>query len=74
MYTKESFKKEIREFIEKSGYDSDLVAKKAYQIYSEHIRDIDRELRDKLLDIANMDMGPEFEMSEDEFNEFVKNM
>lgn len=74
MYTKESFKKEICEFIEKNSYAPDLVAKKAYQIYSEHIRDIDKELRDKLLDIANMDMGPEFELSEDEFNEFLKNM
>lgn len=74
MYTKETFKKEICEYIEKNGYAPDLVAKKAYQIYSDHIREIDSDLRDKLLDIAGMDMGLEFELQAQEFNDYLSKL
>lgn len=72
MYEKEAFIRDINEFVTQHGYDPVLVAKKAYKIYEEHIREIDRNLREKILDVANMEMGPEFELTEKEFSDFLK--
>lgn len=74
MYTKDQFRNEIRKVIVDKGYNTTLIAKNAYEIYVDHIREIDRDFRAHLLDIANMDMGPEFEMTEKEFNEFIEKM
>ena len=74
MYSKELFKKEIKLYIDKNGYEPAHVAKQAYQIYETHVRNIDHDLREKLLDIANMDMGPEFELTEEEFNLFLESI
>lgn len=74
MYTKENYKREILQAIKEKGYNPNFVAKRTYQIYMNHIREIDRELREKLLDIVNMEMGAEFEMTEEEFNQFLQKM
>jgi len=74
MYTKNDFKIEIKKVINDNGYDAEIIAKETYKIYVEHVREIDRELREKLLDIATMEMGPEFEMTEKEFMDFLDKM
>lgn len=71
MYTKDIYKTEIINLISEKGYDPVLIAKRTYELYMNHMREIDRELREKLLDIANMEMGAEFEMTEEEFNDFL---
>ncbi len=71
MYTKDVYKAEIIKLISDKGYNPILVAKRTYELYMDHVREIDRELREKLLDIANMEMGPEFEKTEDEFKDFL---
>lgn len=71
MYTKKNFKNDAKTLIESCGYDPIKMAKMAYDKFSEHQRDIDNELYEKLLDVANMEMGEEYEMTEDEFNKFL---
>ena len=72
MYTIENYKDEINKIINLNGYDPIIVAKKTYKIYFNHIREIDKNTRDILLDIATMEDGPEFEMTETEFNQFLQ--
>lgn len=74
MYTKEIYKKEILQKIKDNGYDPNTVAKLTYNIFIKHQREMDHEVYEKLLDIANMEMGPEFEMTEEEFNQFLQKM
>ncbi len=74
MYTKDIYKTEMKQLISKNGYDPKVIAKRAYEIYLDHMRDIDDEFRDKLLDVATMENGPEFEMTEKEFNNFLDEM
>jgi hypothetical protein len=71
MYTKDDYKIEIKKFISNRDYDPTLIAKLTYEIYVDHAREINRELREKLLDVANMEMGPEFELTENEFKDFL---
>lgn len=72
MYTFNDYKKEIMQLVEKDGYDPVAVAKKSYFLFMHHQRDIDRKLYDILLDMANMDMGSEFELTKEEFIEYLK--
>ena len=74
MYSKENYKKDVNYFIQKNGYIPAEIGKLTYKIFINHQRDIDDSLYDKLLDIANMEMGEEFEMSEEEFNTFLKKL
>lgn len=74
MYTKEIYKKEILQAIKDNGYDSNTVAKITYKIFMKHQRDMDHEVYEKLLDIVNMEMESEFEMTEEEFNQFLQKM
>jgi len=74
MYTKEIYKKEILQEIKDNGYNPIMIAKITYKIFMKHQREMDQEVYEKLLDIANMEMGPEFEMTEEEFNQFLKKM
>jgi hypothetical protein len=71
MYTKSDYKKDIITFINKNGYDASLVAKRTYEIFMSHQRNIDEHLYDLLLDISNMDMGDEFELTEADFISFL---
>lgn len=74
MYTKEHYKKEILELMKSQGYNPVIVAKVTFSIFMNHQRDLDSCLYEKMLDIANMDMGQEFEMTETEFKEFIEKM
>ena len=74
MYTKYNFKNDAKKMIKSSGYDPVKMAKMAYGKFSEHQRDIDNELYEKLLDIANMEIGKEYEMTEEEFKKFLEEM
>lgn len=71
-YTKEMFKPEIISLIAKNGYDPIAIAKTTSKIFFRHQADIDLYLRDKMLDIMTMEDGPEFELTEEEFNDFLK--
>lgn len=71
MYTKDAYKIEMNKLISHKGYHPALIANRTYEIYIDHAREIDRELRERLLDIANMEMGAEFEMTEEEFKKFI---
>ena len=72
-FTKEMYKSEIKKFCE-SGYDPISVGKRTFSIFFEHQGDLDSKFREKLLDIAVMEEGPEFAMTEKEFYEFLDNM
>lgn len=74
MYTKEIYKKEILQKIKDNGYDPNTIAKITYDIFMKHQLEMDNEVYEKLLDIANMEMGTEFAMTEEEFNKFLKKM
>lgn len=74
MYTKDDYKNEIQKFISVKGYHAAILAKHTYKIYLEYIRELDNNLRNNLLDIAAMESGPEYEMMEDEFNEYLNKM
>lgn len=73
-YSKEMFESDLNQLILENGYDPVLVAKYTSKQFGLRQADIDLYLRKKMLDIMTMEDGPEFEMSEDEFNEFIKNM
>ena len=73
-YSKEIFKNEISTLINRNGYDPVSIAKHTSKIFFSHQADIDLGLREEMLDIMTMEDGPEFEMTEEEFNEFLKNI
>lgn len=74
MYTKNNYRSDMEKFILENGYIPTVIAKKSYNIYMDHASEIDKIMRDILLDVANMENGPEFEMSEEEFKKFLSEM
>lgn len=72
MYTKDDYISDMKRLILVNGYIPSLVAKKSYEIYMDHASEIDKKMRDILLDVATMENGQEFEMTEEEFNNFLK--
>lgn len=74
MYTKADYKTEIEKLILVNGYVPTLIAKKSYEIYMDHVSDVDIKMRSILLDVATMENGPEFEMTEEEFKIFLEEM
>ncbi|OGT63806.1 MAG: hypothetical protein A3J38_08795 [Gammaproteobacteria bacterium RIFCSPHIGHO2_12_FULL_45_9] len=74
MYTKEMFKKDIQELISEKGYKPEKVGKKAFDLCMANIGEVDDELYNILMDVATMENGPEFEMTEEEFNQFLQKM
>lgn len=73
-YTKEMFKGDLENLVREGGYDPVKIAKYTSKMFSLRQADIDLYLRGKMLDIMTMEDGPEFELSEDEFSEFLKNI
>lgn len=71
MYTKRDYKNEILRIVQEQGYNPSVIGNLTYKIFMTHQRDIDNVLYEKLLDITNMEMGPEFEMTEEEFKKFL---
>jgi len=74
MYTKEIYIKEIKDWIKKNGYDAEKVGNITFDIRRKHWRETDRKLYDALGDIAAMEGGPEFELTEQQFYEFLEKM
>ncbi len=73
MYTSDMFKEEMYKLL-KEGYDPVIVAKKASRLFFEYRADTSHALDEKMLDIMTMEDGPEFEMTEEEFVEFLENL
>lgn len=73
-YTKEMYKKEIHRILLEEKYDAAEIAEHTSKIFFLHLSDIDLELYDKMLDVMTMDNGPEFELTEEEFKDFLDNM
>jgi hypothetical protein len=72
-YTKDMFKQEIfQKCIGK--YDPIKIAKVTSTILFKNRADIDIKLEEKMLDLMTMEDGPEFEMTEEEFNQFLQKM
>ena len=71
MYTKNDYRSDMEKLILENGYTPALIAKKSYEIYMDHASEIDKKMRDTLLNVATMENGPEFEMSEEEFKKFL---
>lgn len=61
----------MEKLILENGYIPTLIAKKSYEIYMDNASEIDKKMRDTLLDVATMENGPEFEMNEEEFKKFL---
>lgn len=74
MYTKNDYKSDMKKLILDNGYIPNLIAKKSYEIYMDHASEINKKMRDVLLDIATMEDGPEFEMTEEEFKKFLEDI
>lgn len=74
MYTSTNYKEDITKLIIDKGYDPVIVAKFTYQLFSAHQSDIDDDLYNKMIDIFTMEDGPEFEMTENEFMDFIEQM
>lgn len=72
MYTKDNYKSDMKKLILVNGYKPTLIAKKSYEIYMDHASEVDKKMRDILLDVATMENGSEFEMNEKEFNKFLE--
>ena len=71
-YTCAMYKLELKDLIEKNGYDSVIIAKETSRIFFRYQADINLHLRDRMLDIMTMQDGPEFKMTEEEFHNFLK--
>ncbi len=71
MYTKEIYIKKIKDWIKKNGYNAAKIGNITFDIRIEHSREIDDRLDDALGDIAAMEGGPEFEMTEEQFYEYL---
>ena len=71
MYTKDDYKADMEKLISDNEYDPILVAKTSYRIYMDNALRINKNIRGILLDVATMESGPEFEMTETEFREFL---
>jgi hypothetical protein len=74
MYTNEMYKIEIERFIKVKGYNSSIVAQKTFDIFLEQGGFVDKNLYNKLIYIFTMEEGPEFEMTEKQFYEFLEKM
>ena len=69
-YTKEMFKSDLRKLCGEK-YDPRVIAKITSNILFSRRADIHIELEDKMLDLVLMEEGPEFEMTEAEFKDFM---
>ena len=72
-YTKKQFAKELRDQL-RYGYDVKRISRRAYKIYMEYCDKFEPGLRDVVMEIVAMEEGYEFEMSEDEILELVKEL
>ncbi|WP_409161750.1 hypothetical protein [Pectobacterium sp. B2J-2] len=60
------------DFLLKQGYQPSSIARYSYEFYLDY--DIDDEKLEYVVGyLKGMDAGPEFELTEDELNEFIKN-
>lgn len=72
MYTKEMYIDEIKNWIKKNGYDAEKIANLTFDIRLSNGLELDDNLYNALGDIAAMEGGPEFEMTEKQFYEFLE--
>ena len=76
MYTRVDFGKELKEMVMKKNDVSDI-GYWAHEMYIEHITDImdnDPDLREILLTLNTMELGPEFELSYKRLNEIADDL
>ena len=75
--TIEQAKKFLMEELEE-GYDPIRIAKKSFSFYHDFDHDIDygilSKVRDKLMTLMVMEMGPEFYLSEDEVRKLIESI
>ncbi len=71
MYTKEMYSKEIKDWIKKNGYNAEKIGNITFDIRSRYWRETNQKLYDALGDIAAMEGGQEFEMTEEEFYNYL---
>jgi hypothetical protein len=56
------------------GYDMVGISRIAFRVYMEHSRELSPKLYDKLFELIVMTEGPEFELTEDEFRAFIRDL
>lgn len=72
-YTERDFRGELEREVSK-GYDVVRIARMAFGVYHEHVREIGPDLKQKIFQIVAMEEGPEFELSEQELWEFARSL
>jgi hypothetical protein len=72
-HIRHDYKKYMEKLILTRGYDPVLIAKKTYEFYVDHASyiNINSPMHDILLDVATMENGPEYEMTEEEFKKIL---
>ena len=73
MYTSADFRRDLESEMD-NGYDIVRIARFAFMIYQKHGGGLSQELDEKVLQVAAMEEGPEFEMTEDELRRFAKKL
>jgi hypothetical protein len=69
-YTKKEFKRDMLKELEK-GYDPVHFVEKAWSIFSADQRNFTGNFRDEIMTVIVMEEGPEFEMTEEQFRDFL---
>lgn len=72
-YTAKDFGQALEQELSK-GYDVVRIARMAFSAYQDHCREVSPDLYKMMFQIIAMEEGPEFEFSEQELQEFAKNL
>lgn len=72
-YTKEKFKQEMMQYCGVE-YDPCLVGRAASSLFYRHQSELDEYMYGKMLDLITMEMGPEFELTREEFEAFLDDL
>jgi len=70
MYTGADFASELGRELAK-GFDAVRIARWSYQTYLLNVHDMEKGLKDKIMDLVLMEEGPQFELSEGEIRALI---
>jgi hypothetical protein len=72
-YTKQIFAERLKNQLV-TGYDVVRIARWAYNEFTTNCRELEPGLKSEMMRIIVMEEGPEFEMTEQEMQEFVRSL
>jgi|694.fasta_scaffold131846_4 hypothetical protein len=72
-YTRQNFGKELLERLAATS-DPVALARWAYSKYMEHLRELEPGLKALIMKLVVMEEGPEFELTKDQLDDFVRTL